>query len=194
MAWTIHFQSPLRNVFVSSDNPLGTITGTVFSDDVKDVGRNLFYSQVSTRRSEPRSSFIEFEGGKIFPSVEAFFERSEQRPARLFRIEEEDIVMVQAQPDCDLDWLAGLDDTTIRTLDTTLTLSLLEKRHFSFRCGCTDGRMMDVLAPMMSADPEGLFGDEEVLRMRCPRCGSRHAITREALEAHLATHSGNPAN
>ncbi|GAB4173058.1 MAG: hypothetical protein Fur0032_12590 [Terrimicrobiaceae bacterium] len=186
MAWTIHFQSPLRNVFVSADNPLGLLTGTVFTDDVKDTGRNLFYSQVTAGKVEPRSSFIEFTGTEVIPSAEAFFERSEQRPTRIFRLDEEDFVMIQAQPDCDLDWLFGLDTDATRFLDSDLTLSLLEKRTFAFRCGCTDGKMMDVLAPMMSANPEGLFGDEEVLRMRCPRCGARHVITREALEAHLA--------
>lgn len=190
MAWTIHFQDPLTNIFVCGDNSAGTLAGTVFADDVKDVGRNLFFSQVANGKGEPRSSYIEFDDGTVLSSVEAFFERSEQRPARIFHIDEEDLVMIQAQPDCDLEWLNGLDAGAVRSLDTSCTLSLLEKRFFDFRCGCTDGRMMDVLAPMMAADPEGLFGDQEVLRMRCPRCGARHALTREALEAHLAGRRG----
>ncbi len=32
-------------------------------------------------------------------------------------------------------------------------------------------------------DADALFEGDEVLRMSCPRCGARHAITREALEA-----------
>ena len=37
----------------------------------------------------------------------------------------------------------------------------------------------------MRTDPDGLFGDDPVLRMSCPRCGARHTITREALEAYV---------
>ena len=46
-------------------------------------------------------------------------------------------------------------------------------------------RMFAVLASVMRTDPEGLFGDQDILRMSCPRCGARHAITREALEAYM---------
>jgi molecular chaperone Hsp33 len=38
----------------------------------------------------------------------------------------------------------------------------------------------------MKQDPEGLFGDEAKIEIRCPRCGARHTITREALEAFVA--------
>jgi molecular chaperone Hsp33 len=45
--------------------------------------------------------------------------------------------------------------------------------------------MLAVLAPIMQSDPEGLFGDDPLLRISCPRCGARHTITREALEAYV---------
>ncbi len=73
----------------------------------------------------------------------------------------------------------------MRLLDQTETLSLLEKRFYRWECGCTQERMLGVLAPIMRSDPVGLFGTESVLRMNCPRCGARHAITREALEAYV---------
>lgn len=183
-AWTIHTQDPLANVFVTGDNTLGTITGTVFFEDVKDTGRNLFFAQCL---GNERNSTIEFEGSNLLTAVETFYSQSEQRPARFFHHGPEDIVMVTAQPDCDLAWLAGLDDEQIKTLDQTSTLSLLETRHYRFFCGCTHARMLDVLLPVMRTDPDGLFGDEVSIRMRCPRCGIRHLITREAMEAHLAT-------
>ena len=46
--------------------------------------------------------------------------------------------------------------------------------------------MLRVLAPVFQKSPEDLFGDEASLRMSCPRCGARYAITREALEAYVA--------
>jgi molecular chaperone Hsp33 len=46
--------------------------------------------------------------------------------------------------------------------------------------------MLEVLAPTMRQDPDGLFGDEEKIEIRCPRCAGRYAITREAMEAFVA--------
>jgi molecular chaperone Hsp33 len=47
--------------------------------------------------------------------------------------------------------------------------------------------MLDILSGVMRQDPDGLFGEESSIRMHCPRCGTRHAITREALEAYVAS-------
>jgi molecular chaperone Hsp33 len=46
--------------------------------------------------------------------------------------------------------------------------------------------MLEVLAPAMRDDPDALFGGEPKLEIRCPRCGARHVVTREALDAHVA--------
>jgi molecular chaperone Hsp33 len=46
--------------------------------------------------------------------------------------------------------------------------------------------MFAVLASATGSDPGNLFGDDPALRMSCPRCGARHTITREALEAYIA--------
>ena len=45
---------------------------------------------------------------------------------------------------------------------------------------------MEVLTPTMKQDTEALFGDDPKLEIRCPRCGARHMITREGLEAFVA--------
>ena len=46
VAWTVNFQSPLANVFVAGDNNLGTVVGNVFTENVKETGRNLFLSLI----------------------------------------------------------------------------------------------------------------------------------------------------
>ena len=94
--------------------------------------------------------------------------------------------MISAQPQCDLAWLESLDDDAIRALDETETLSLLEERAYRWECGCSHARMLAVLAPMMRSDADALFGADPLLRMSCPRCGARHTITREAMEAYVA--------
>jgi molecular chaperone Hsp33 len=45
--------------------------------------------------------------------------------------------------------------------------------------------MFEVLAPTMRQDAGALFGEDEVIEIRCPRCAGRHAVTREAMEAFV---------
>ena len=65
------------------------------------------------------------------------------------------------------------------------TLSLLEERSYRWGCGCSQERMLSVLAPIMRTNPAGLFGEEDVIRISCPRCGALHTVTRESLEAFV---------
>ena len=185
IAWTMHLREPLLNLFVAADNRLGTVIGQLFTEDVKDDGQQLFVADVVRERADARRSAIEFTGGDVFRAVEQYYVQSEQRPARFFQYGPEDFVFLSAQPQCDLAWLEGLDDAAMLTLDYTEELSLLETRRYRWECGCTQARMFAVLAGVMRSDPDGLFGAESVLRMSCPRCGARHTITREALEAYV---------
>jgi molecular chaperone Hsp33 len=185
-AWTIHLENPLLNLFVAGDNRLGTVVGQLFTEEVKEDGRQLFVADIVRERADSRRSAVEFEGGDVFRAVEHYYKQSEQRLGRFFQHGPEDFVFVSAQPQCDLAWLAALDDAAIMTLDQREELSLLERRHYRWECGCTQSRMFTILASVMRTDPDGLFGDEPVLRISCPRCGARHTITREALEAYVA--------
>jgi molecular chaperone Hsp33 len=185
VAWTIHLEAPLLNLFVAGDNRLGTVVGQLFTEQVKEEGRHLFVADVVRDRAEARRSAVEFSGRDIFQAVEQYWAQSEQRPARFFQYGEEDFVFVSAQPQCDLAWLEGLDDAAILTLDHTEELSLLETRRYRWECGCNQARMFAVLAQLMRQDPEALFGEEASLRISCPRCGARHTITRESLEAFI---------
>lgn len=186
-AWTIHLQDPLLNLFVTGDNRRGAIVGQLFTENVKEDGPQLFIADVVRERAESRRSAVEFTGSDIFGAVEQYYARSEQRIGRYFQHGPEDFVFVSAQPQCDLAWLEQLDDAAILTLDETEELSLLERRNYRWECGCTQARMFAVLASVMKTDPEGLFGDDPVLKISCPRCGARHTVTREALEAYVAT-------
>ncbi len=185
IAWTIHFQEPLLNLFVTGNNRIGTVVGQLFTDNVKNKGHNLFLSDVVREGDAARRSAVVFEGTDLFRAVEHLYAQSEQRPARYFQLGPEDFALLSAQPDCDTEWLAQLDDDAVRTLDERETLSLLETRVYQWECGCSHERMLAILAPIMQSDPEGLFGEESLIRMSCPRCGARHTITREALEAFV---------
>lgn len=185
-AWTINFQSPLLNIFLTGDNETGAVTGRVFDENVKEGPENLFFADVVRDNQPKRRSTVSFEGGDPINAVEKFYAQSEQRGARYFQIGEEEFVMVTEHPDCDMRWFTDLSTEAVRKIDDTETLALMERRIYRWHCGCNQERMMEVLAPTMKQDPEALFGDEQKLEIRCPRCGARHTVTREAMEAFIA--------
>jgi molecular chaperone Hsp33 len=184
-AWTINVQQPLVNLFLTGDNETGAVTGRVFGENVKEGPENLFFADVVRGGQPKRRSAVTFEGDDPIPAVEKFYAQSEQRGARYFQLDEEEFALVTEHPDCDLAWFRGLTADQVRGLAQHETLSLLERRIYRWHCGCNQQRIMEVLAPSMKTDPEGLFGAEEKIEIRCPRCGARHRITREGLEAFV---------
>ncbi len=185
-AWTINFQSPLVNVFLTGDNETGAVTGRVFDENVKEGPENLFFADVVRGRGEKRRSAVTFDGDDPLAAAEMFYTQSEQRGARFFQLGEEEFALVTEHPDCDLAWFRALTADAVRALEKTETVVPMERRIFRWHCGCNQARMLEVLGPTMRHDPHGLFGDEEKIEIRCPRCGARHAITREAMEAFVA--------
>jgi molecular chaperone Hsp33 len=184
-AWTIHLHEPLLNLFVAGDNRLGTVVGQIFTENVKSDAAQIFSAEVVRGNEDSRRSVVDFEGQDVFRAVERYYAQSEQRLARFFSVGPEDFIFASAQPQCDLAWLEQLDEPGVLALAESDQLSLLERRYYRWECGCTQDRMMAVLASVMRSDPDGLFGEEPVLRISCPRCGARHKITREALEAYV---------
>jgi molecular chaperone Hsp33 len=185
-AWTVNFQQPLVNLFLTGDNETGAVTGRVFDENVKEGPENLFFADVVRDNKAKVRSAVTFESSDPLVAVEKFYAQSEQRGARYFQLGEEDFALVTEHPDCDLAWFRSLTADKVRTLEETETLALMERRIYRWHCGCNQARMMEVLAPTMKHDPEALFGGDAKIEIRCPRCGARHAITREALEAFVA--------
>lgn len=185
-AWTLNLQEPRLNLFVTGDNPNGNVIGNLFTSGVKERDENLFCAEVIAAGGPLRRSTVDFQGADIFRAVEHYYRQSEQRPARYFANGEEDFVMITAQPDCDMEWFDALDAKAVSALDENETLSLLEQRFYDYRCGCNHERMLAMLSPMMRQDPKMLFGDEAAITISCPRCGARHKITQEAMEAHIS--------
>ena len=185
-AWTINFQNPRVNLFLTGDNELGTVTGRIFDLNVKELPENIFYSDVVRGRGEKRRSAVTFTGADPIGAAEKFYTQSEQRAARYFQVAEEEWVMVTEHPDCDMEWFKALTTEGARDLPTKEPLGFLEKRVCRWHCGCNQAKLMEVLAPAMRNDPASLFEDEQKIEIRCPRCAGRHTITREAMEAFVA--------
>jgi molecular chaperone Hsp33 len=188
-AWTVQFPDPRVNIFAAGDNNTGTVVANLFTDGLKNIERGVFYSDVVEDQRAPRRSVVDFQAKSFLQAVEIFYSQSEQRPVRFFWHGDEDLVMVAAQPDCDIEWLQSLDEDAIRRMDTEVELSLLEKRQFRFECGCNQKRMMDFILPVFKKQADDLFCGDQTISVVCPRCGAKHILTREALEAQ--SHADN---
>lgn len=185
-AWTINFQQPLVNLFLTGDNADGTVTGRVFDENVKELPANLFFADVIRGKQAKRRSSVEFEGGDPLDALEKYYRQSEQRPARFFQTGEEEFALVAAHPDYDEAWFEALATEQVAKISETEPLGQLEKRVYRWHCGCNQKRMLEVLAPVFRQDADGLFAGDETIEIRCPRCAARHTVTREALEAFVA--------
>lgn len=185
IAWTLNFQEPLLNLFLVADNELGTVAGRIFTENVKRGDHNLFFSETVAGKNPVRRSAVNFQGSDPFQAAERFYEQSEQRPARYFQLAGEEFAMLCSHPDCDEPWFESIGTEGIRDLDDTETVAFLERRPYRWHCGCDQRRILKVLETPMRENPEELFGEEEALRVECPRCAGRYTVTREAMEAHL---------
>lgn len=185
-AWTLHFEEAGLNLFLTGDNETGAVTGRIFDEDVKKMGANLFYADVIRGKQPRRRSVAQFEGDDPLDAIQAFYAHSEQRGVRAFALAEENFALLCEHPDLDREWFRTIGLDGVRTIDSSETVANLEKRVYRWHCGCNQGRMLEVLAPVFRHDPDGVFGGDERIEMRCPRCGARHAITREAIEAYVA--------
>lgn len=186
IAWTVNFQEPRVNLFLVGDNESGAVVGRVFDENVKELEENLLYSDV-VRGAEPkRRSVVAFAGSDPLRAAERLYAQSEQRLGRYFTVAEEDFALVLEHPDCDVAWLGDLTTAGAAALAENEALALLERRIYRWHCGCNQQRMMEILAPAMRTDPEGLFGPEPKIEIRCPRCAARHVLTREAMEGYVS--------
>ncbi len=188
IAWTLHFEQSMLNIFLTADIAEESVAGRIFADNVRQMQANYLYSDVVVGRNPTHRSMITFPDEDPFRAAEAFYLQSEQRPARFFTVGPEDIVMVCSHPDCDTAWFDSLTVETLRDLDKTETLALLERRRYRWHCGCNQEKILGVLAPAMRKDPASLFGNDPSLQVNCPRCAARHVVTREALEAYVVEH------
>ncbi|MBI2814474.1 MAG: disulfide bond chaperone [Opitutae bacterium] len=187
IAWSINFQAPRLNLFLAGDNEDCTVTGRLFTENVREAADNIFYSDIVPRRgAEPRRSAINFQGSDVLVAVTGYYARSEQQPARIFDLGGDEYGMLLSQPDCDLAWFAAVDAGGVRNPGAAGTVARIQSRSYGWHCGCTQPKILGAVAPAFRADPEGLFGDGETIRAECPRCAAGHTLTRETMEAYLA--------
>jgi molecular chaperone Hsp33 len=181
IAWTVNLRAPRINLFVTGASVQETIVGRIFTEDVREPDRNFFYSQTQVpNQPEPRTSTLEVDGKDPVSWIEQYYTQSEQRPARAFRLADEQFALVAAQPDCDYEWLEALDVDAVSRLEETEETKLLETRRFRFHCGCTLERILPVLGTWRDR-PDELFEDADAITLQCPRCAGKYVVTRDMI-------------
>lgn len=181
IAWTANLRAPRLNLFVTGGSLQEAVTGRLFTEDVREPDRNFFYSQTTApNQTEPRMSTLEVDGRDPLHWISQFYDQSEQRPARAFRLEDEHFALVAAQPDCDMDWFAALDEEAVAQIDAREEIKLLETRRFRFHCGCTLEKILPVLGGWRER-LDDLFEDGDSIRIQCPRCAALYRVTRDMI-------------
>lgn len=182
IAWTINLRAPRLNLFVTASSNQEQVVGRLYTEDVREPDRNLFYSQTTTNdKPEPRTSTLEVSGKDPVQWVAEYYQQSEQRPARAFRLDDENFALVAAQPDCDLEWFEALDEDAVAKIDEEEETKLLETRRFHFHCGCS----LDRILPMLSGwkeRMEELFEEADNIKIQCPRCAANYVVSRGMLD------------
>lgn len=181
IAWTVNLRAPRINLFVTGGSNEESITGRIFTEDVREPDRNFFYAQTtSPNLPEPRTSTMEVIGNDPIAWISQFYDQSEQRPARAFRLDDENFVLVAAQPDCDLEWFEALDEEAVSKIDNAEETKVLETRRFRFHCGCTLEKILPVLGGWKNR-LDDLFEDSDTIKIQCPRCAANYRVSRDML-------------
>jgi molecular chaperone Hsp33 len=181
LAWTVNLRAPRINLFVTGGSLEESITGRIFTDDVREPDRNLFYAQTLIQgNDEPRLSTIEVETKDPVQWIAQYYDQSEQRSGKVFRLADETFVLIAAQPDCDAEWFHSLDEDAVTRITETEETSLLETRRFRFHCGCTIEKILPILGGWRER-PDDLFEGENQITLQCPRCAARYTVTRDMI-------------
>ena len=182
IAWTANLRAPRINLFVTGSSYEQAITGRIFTEDVREPDRNFFYSQtIAIEGAKPRMSTLEIEGKDPVVWVSQYYDQSEQRPARAFRLDDENFALVAAQPDCDLEWLESLDEAAVAKIQQTEETTILESRKFRFHCGCTLDKILPILGGWKNR-LDDLFEGADFINIQCPRCAAKYRVTKDMIE------------
>ncbi len=181
-AWTINMQNPLANYFIAGTNSDKTIVGRVFTEEVKtsSSGAGKVFLQISRPYMAPSMSAVEVNSSDMIAAMEEFFNRSLQIPTRFFETATGEFTFIQGLPLVKKEWIMGLTRAAAADYIKGNTLELVEERHYTFKCGCTEEMILNMLYGQYHEDAEALFMGDKYVEVTCPRCGDVWKISAES--------------
>jgi len=180
IAWTVNLRAPRVNFFVTGSSLFENITGNLFTENVKEPAHSILYSQTLIKNKEGRKSHVELDTEDPLEWMETYYTQSEQRPARVFRLDDENFALLAAQPDADIEWLNALTKEDVDKITETEQTKVLETRKFRFHCGCSVEKILPALASWKDRKDE-LFQGDPAIEVTCPRCGAKYLVTPDML-------------
>ena len=180
IAWTVNLRAPRVNYFATGSSTFENVTGRLFTKDVREPDRNLLYSQTSISGEKPRVTTVELETNDAIEWIEHYYKQSEQRPAKCFRLDDENYALIAAQPGYDEEWFEELDAEKAAVITDVEQTKVLETRKFRFHCGCSLERILPTLSSWKDRKDE-LFQGDDSIKVNCPRCGAGYEVKREDL-------------
>jgi len=181
VAWTLNFRQPPANVFVAGDGDLSTVTGRVFTEGVKTTENSRLFVETRRPKRGTVQSSVDVVGYDVLEILEAYYQQSEQHPARFIELGETEFAMINALPGVDADWLFSLTPDGVRQA-LQAEPRRIDERAFVFQCGCTLERITEVVRGVWKDNPDDLFRRESGVETFCPRCGHRWWVSRELFE------------
>lgn len=181
VGWTINFHAPPTNVFLTGDSGERTVTGRIFTENVRPTERSRMWVQTSRGGGTPVQSTVDVQGHDVLQIFEQYYDRSEQTPARFFEVSDEEFVMLLGLPDTDDAWLKRLDREEAIGLAGD-GLRMIDEKVYRFQCGCCPEQILDTVRGMFGADPAELFQGEDGVEVFCPRCGRRWWVDRHEFD------------
>lgn len=175
-AWTVTLRAPRCNFFVTGSSLEESVVGRTFLENVREPESNLLYAQLYLEHGDARTSTITLNSSMPAEWVEDFYIQSEQRMARCIELPDEEYILIVAQPDADIEWLADLSVDKMLVLESAEQTKLLETRKFHFHCGCTLEKILPVLGSWKS-NLDDLFEGEDHIEISCPRCAAKYIVT-----------------
>ncbi|HWN81452.1 MAG TPA: Hsp33 family molecular chaperone HslO [Candidatus Udaeobacter sp.] len=173
VGWTINIHRPPTNVFLTGDTKARTVTGRVFTKNVRPAESSRMFVQTTRAGRRVTQSSVALEGLDVLEMFEQYYERSVQTQARLFEIDDVTFVMLLALPDADRDWIEQLTREEAAEHVAGDQVRPLETLVFRFQCGCNQERMREIVQGLYESEREELFQGDPGVEVLCPRCGRR---------------------
>jgi molecular chaperone Hsp33 len=181
VAWTLNFRKPPANVFVAGEGDPSTVTGRVYTEGVKTSESSRLFVETRRPKRGTSQSVVDVAGYDVLEILEAYYQQSEQHPARFLELNDHEYAMVNALPGVDREWLFALTATGVHEA-LLAEPRQIDERAFVFQCGCTLERITAVVRGAFKENPDELFQGESGVETFCPRCGHRWWVSRELFE------------
>jgi molecular chaperone Hsp33 len=182
VGWTINIHRPPTNLFLTGDTKTRTVTGRVFTKNVRPTESSRMFVQTSRFGGNVNQSSVALEGLDVLEMFEQYYHRSVQTAARLFEIDALTFVMLLALPAADREWFEQLTREEAAAQVAGNHLRPLDELLFRFQCGCNQERMREIVQGLYQSEREALFQGDPGVEVLCPRCGRRWWVEAKDVE------------